>query len=108
MFIYMVPHNCHGKLKFTTANSNSLRQIKIHHGKLKFTGANSNSPWQIQIHHRKFKIHRGKFKFTTANSKSLLTVRFATGVGLVLGGFGLVLVVRASFCAGLRGLLGVK
>ena len=135
MFIYMVAHNCHGKLKFTTANSNSLRKIKIHHGKLKFTGANSNSPRQIQIHHRKFKIHRGKFKFTTtnsnsprqiqihhrkfkihhdkfkfttANSKSLLTVRFATGVGLVLGGFGLVLVVRASFCGGLRGLLGFR
>ena len=61
---------------------------------------------QIQIYHSKFKIHRGKFKFTTANLNSLLTVRFAAGVGLVLGGFGLVLVVRAGFCGGLRNLLG--
>ena len=48
-----VAHNCHGKLKFTTAN-------------LKFTSANSNSPRQIQIHDSEFKIHRGKFKFTMA------------------------------------------
>ena len=32
-----------------------------------------------------------------------LTVRFVTGVGLVLGGFGLVLVVCAGFCGGLLG-----
>ena len=102
------------------ANSNSLPAI------LKFTAANSNSPRQVQIHHSKFKIHRGKCKFTTANSKSLrqikirhgklkftkttskclLTVRFATAVGLVLRGFGLVLVVRVCFCGELRGLLG--
>ena len=63
--------------------------------------ANSNSPRQIQIHHSKFKIHHGKFKFTTIDSKSLLTVRFATGVGLVLGGFRLFLVVHATFCWGL-------
>ena len=95
-------------LKFTTANSNSNSpwQIQIRHGKFKFTAANSNSPWQIQIHHSKFKIHHGKFKFTTIDSKSLLTVRFATGVGLVLGGFRLFLVVHASFCWGLRDLLG--
>ena len=36
------------------------------HGKLKFTTANSNSPQQIQIQHSKFKIHRFKFKLTTA------------------------------------------
>ena len=76
-----VAHNCHSKLKFFTANS--------------------NSPRQIQIHHSKFKIRHGKFKFTrTANSKSLVIARFATGVGLVLGGFGLVLVVCTSFFFG--------
>ena len=35
----------------------------------------------------------------------ILAVRFVAGVGLVLGGFGLVLVVCASFCGGLWGLL---
>ena len=96
----------HGKFKFTVANSNSPRQIQIHRSKFKFTTANSNSPRQIQIHHSKFKIHHCKFKFTTVNSKSLLTVHFATGVGLVLGGFRLFLVVHTSFCWGLRDLLG--
>ena len=93
-----------GKLKFTTANckfamanSNSPRQIQIHHGKFKFATANSNSPRKIQTRH-------GKFKFTTANLKSLLIALFATGVGLLIGGFGLVLVIRASFGGGLRGL----
>ena len=124
----------HGKFKFTAANSNSPRQIQIRHGKFKFTAANSNSPRQIKIHHtanfkftvansnspRQIQIRRGKLKFTTANlkytaansnsprqiQKSLLTVRFAIGVGPVLRGFWLVLVVCVSFCGGLRGLLG--
>ena len=38
-----VAHNCHGKLKFIAANSNSPRQIQIHDSKFKFTTANSNS-----------------------------------------------------------------
>ena len=63
--IFTVAHNCHGKLKFTTASSNSPRQIqirwpttvtanKIYHGKFKFAMANSNSPWKIKIYHGKF------------------------------------------------------
>ena len=109
LFIFTVAHNCHGKLKFTTANlkfefttanSNSPRQIQIRHGKFKFTTANLKFTTANSISSRQIQIRHGKFKFTTANSKSLLTVRFATGVGLVLGGFGLVLVVRASFCGG--------
>ena len=35
-----------------------------------------------------------------------ITVRFVTGVGLVLGSLGLILVVSASFCGGLWSLLG--
>ena len=148
-----VAHNCHGKLKlttanlkFTAANSNSPRQIQIHRGKFKFATANSNSPRQIQIHHgkfkftmakiqihhskfkihhskfkftmakiqihhSKFKIHHGKFKFTTANSDSPRQIQRACllfvmlqELGLSFGGLGLVLVVRASSCRGLRGL----
>ena len=65
-------HNCHSKLKFTTASSNSARQIqiwwpttvtaiKICHGKFKFAMANSNSPRKIQIYHGKFaRWSRGK------------------------------------------------
>ena len=62
--IFTVAHNCHGKLKFTTASSNSRRQIqirwpttvtanKIYHGKFKFAMANSNSRWKIKIYHGK-------------------------------------------------------
>ena len=75
------------------------RQIQIHRGKFKFTTAGSNSPRQIQIRHGKFKFTTANLKFTAANSKSLLSVRFAIGVGHVLG---LVLVVRASFCEKIR------
>ena len=89
-----VAHNCHGILKFTAANSNSPRQIRIHHVKLKFTIANSNSPRQIQIHHGKFKfftgansnsspgqikIHHVKLKFTTTNSNSLRQIQIHCG-----------------------------
>ena len=56
----MVAHNCHGKLKFTTASLNSPWQIqilwpttvtanKIYHGKSKFAMANLSSPRKIQI-----------------------------------------------------------
>ena len=62
--IFTVAHNCHGKLKFTTASSNSRRQIqirwpttvtanKICHGKVKFAMANSYSLWKIKIYHGK-------------------------------------------------------
>ena len=37
-----------GKLTFSVANSNSLRQIQIHHGKFKFPTANSNfAPYNV-------------------------------------------------------------
>ena len=68
----MVAHNCHGKLKFTTASSHSPRLIqmrwsttatanKSYHGKFKFAMANSNSQWKVQIYHGNFtRWSRGK------------------------------------------------
>ena len=70
MLIFTVAHSCHGKLKFTAANSNSPRQIQIHHGKFKFATANSNSPRQIQIRHSKLKFTTANLKYTAANSNS--------------------------------------
>ena len=104
-------HNCHGKLEFTKANSNSPRQIQIRHGlKFTFTAANSNSPRQIQIHH-------GKFKFTMANSNSPRQIQIHHGTPRQIQihhcsfcyrscAFWLVLVVCASFCGGLPGPTG--
>ena len=44
-----VAHNCHGKYKSLTANTNRSRQIQIDHGKYKLLTANTNHSRQIQI-----------------------------------------------------------